>query len=782
MIVLLAVAHVIARAVSGDFLKETTDLLALGVGAASVLLGVLAFRTAERQDELADRNTPVILANLAQRVAEREKPRRSLLTTGGGAEPPVIDLAFRRTSPDPVAGDAARPPDGGTQHRIAEFWDVVPSRVLVISGEAGMGKTTLAHSLVQSLLNRHSGISSVPVVVSAASWNMEADGGFAGWLVRLLVRQYGLRRAEAEHVVAGGHVIPVVDGMDEIASADTPDGRQRLFRAVRGLNAYRRSRLGGAPLIVTCRSGHLRMLDQERITLAEAVQIAVQPVAMPQVRAYLAKADNDATLARWQPVLTAAEGRPEGPVARTLANPWRLHMIATVYTERHTRGGYYLERDQGLRGRLEYLSALAEEVAISSYLTRHYIDARIRAAPGGLGWAHDLDRVRRWLAELATWTVVGRDVLAFSGPVRSGPGWRYLGERVPGRHEWLVPYLGTDLVLRDLSQRAHMRVQHCAKLMAAVAYGLPLVLLVHVLYEPLLRRADWPGNVWPWLAIAVTAACIAAVSTFEEPQRGRLGLERRPLPTPAHRLLSWGATVAAGALGLAVGLLVALNQPGKLPDGTPVKPLSPVDAVLIVVLFVLLFGAFSLWGWVRFRTGDQMPWIPPSWMPGRRLFVSPDAAFAGRRPSKGPRYELRAELITGLVLGLLFPVLVASCWLVLVVDPGPPPTIPRDLVPPAWYWLTWWLAGFVACSGELTRYAAFVICADVPRRLPWRLAAFTHWIYKAGLMRVSGDAYQFRHRELQEWLYWHSLGDVSPLLTPPHRPGSRSPRQGSSSG
>ncbi|MEU0932452.1 NACHT domain-containing protein [Embleya sp. NPDC005971] len=33
-----------------------------------------------------------------------------------------------------------------------------------------------------------------------------------------------------------------------------------------------------------------------------------------------------------------------------------------------------------------------------------------------------------------------------------------------------------------------------------------------------------------------------------------------------------------------------------------------------------------------------------------------------------------------------------------------------------------------------------------------RLGAFLHWSYGAGLLRISGIAYQFRHRELQNWL------------------------------
>jgi hypothetical protein len=51
------------------------------------------------------------------------------------------------------------------------------------------------------------------------------------------------------------------------------------------------------------------------------------------------------------------------------------------------------------------------------------------------------------------------------------------------------------------------------------------------------------------------------------------------------------------------------------------------------------------------------------------------------------------------------------------------------------------------------RYAVFLVCSR--GRLPFRLARFLDWACTAGLMRYSGPAYQFRHRELQQWLAAH---------------------------
>jgi hypothetical protein len=63
----------------------------------------------------------------------------------------------------------------------------------------------------------------------------------------------------------------------------------------------------------------------------------------------------------------------------------------------------------------------------------------------------------------------------------------------------------------------------------------------------------------------------------------------------------------------------------------------------------------------------------------------------------------------------------------------------------------YWLAG----AGR--RYLVFLCC--VRGRLPRHLGAFLHWAYEAGLLRISGVAYQFRHRELQDWLTTHPLPD-----------------------
>lgn len=55
-------------------------------------------------------------------------------------------------------------------------------------------------------------------------------------------------------------------------------------------------------------------------------------------------------------------------------------------------------------------------------------------------------------------------------------------------------------------------------------------------------------------------------------------------------------------------------------------------------------------------------------------------------------------------------------------------------------------------SSAWTRHYVSVVINAARRRGPLRFGAFLDWAQEAGLLRVSGVAYQFRHRQLQDWL------------------------------
>jgi hypothetical protein len=56
------------------------------------------------------------------------------------------------------------------------------------------------------------------------------------------------------------------------------------------------------------------------------------------------------------------------------------------------------------------------------------------------------------------------------------------------------------------------------------------------------------------------------------------------------------------------------------------------------------------------------------------------------------------------------------------------------------------------------RYHLAVLLYAARRRGPLRFGMFLDWAHDAGLLRVSGPAYQFRHRQIQDWLTAGTVG------------------------
>ena len=64
---------------------------------------------------------------------------------------------------------------------------------------------------------------------------------------------------------------------------------------------------------------------------------------------------------------------------------------------------------------------------------------------------------------------------------------------------------------------------------------------------------------------------------------------------------------------------------------------------------------------------------------------------------------------------------------------------------PIWFGITLVASGW-------TRYHVTVMIIAVRQQGPLRFGVFLDWAQQAGLLRVSGVAYQLRHRQLQDWL------------------------------
>lgn len=148
---------------------------------------------------------------------------------------------------------------------------------LLILGEPGAGKSTLLRILAQQLMSEadEASVRTVPLVFDLASWAVHRPP-FAIWLVDQLHRRYGVERRAGAALVDGEHVIPLLDGLDEVAA-------ERQNACVSAINSFHADH-GLLPLVVCSRTSEYERLG-ERLALRGAV--LVQPLNQIEVERYL---------------------------------------------------------------------------------------------------------------------------------------------------------------------------------------------------------------------------------------------------------------------------------------------------------------------------------------------------------------------------------------------------------------------------------------------------------------------------------------------------------------
>ncbi|WDT88494.1 NACHT domain-containing protein [Streptomyces sp. SCSIO-PteL053] len=298
---------------------------------------------------------------------------RSRTGCGEGGAGPAPGL---RRSPDrpplPGAGHPRRehPRTGAVDHVRA----LHPRRV-VVTGESGAGKSVLAGQMILALLETRPAGAPVPVRIAATAW--EPGRPFDVWFAEQISRRYALSAAEARALVTGHHVMPVIDGVDEMSATHAAALLDQLSTDRRNMDQR--------PVILTCRTGPYERLREEH-PVTNAHHITVEPLDGSQSAAFLAGHPRVAPNARrWAPVLADLRAAPRGPLAQALDSPWRLTLAATAYA-----------RDP---------ADLVERAAsgdLHEHLLARYIPATVRlhfAEEDERGYAEE--DVARWLSELA---------------------------------------------------------------------------------------------------------------------------------------------------------------------------------------------------------------------------------------------------------------------------------------------------------------------------------------------------------------------------------------------
>jgi hypothetical protein len=585
----------------------------------------------------------------------------------------------------------------GDVSTVAEAYLELPRDQLCVLGRPGGGKTVLVVLLTLRLLERRLPGAPAPVLLTLSSWDPRRDD-LLSWLARRIGDEYRfLTRADdygldaPQSLVAQRLVVPILDGLDEIAQELRPDA----IAAIEHVMAQ------GFPVVLTCRGDEFEAAVSTGVAFLSATPtIELQDVHPDDAREFLVEGTVEGH-ARWEPVLRELKTDPDSPAAKALRTPLMLWLAREVYRNTALNPAALLDRD-----------AFANTQAIEWHLLDRFVTtAYAHDPPLQLPQRRFRRRIKEghkaevYLRALAINLYRNRRRAFETAPPaaidRSGRWIRIATLR--RRTTWTVPQ-ATDFDFRwwDL----YRAVPNASAGAVALWFGVPLAVGPAI---AVLATTDTltAARLFGLLGGGFFGILVATLYRPRKPGRIYLGrLSRQDLQARLRESLQL-ASLAFTALFLTLGVVLAASEPsfGVLWTAFAAGVIGGVG----IGLTGLLNGAVET---VEAQepegllTADRTVAAATAVLGGLTAFAVIMLFFSGFWPA----------VAAGLAAGVASAIGMSS-W--------------------GWFFLARLYFGSILWSG---------------RRLPWALMTFLEDAHLRGVLRQSGSVYQFRHRRLQERL------------------------------
>jgi hypothetical protein len=606
-------------------------------------------------------------------------------------------LLDRAAEPAPMllrAADFLQSYRGHAQPQQTESIDIfsvfwsLKSKRMLLLGDPGAGKTLLLLELIRQAAVVRKSDQNVPILIRVNIAEWRDDHAFRDYFAEKVAAQQFLPTKLIARMLDDGKIIPLLDGLDEFDLENSPP--------IRGCDAIGRlntiadgSYPVNAPLIVTCRKTYFQALENLQIENNEMVGLGGAGY-------FLLDPLGPSQILIYLRTNLADEARPRwesilNALRSQYPSPLKTRLVAALGSPWRLMLAFRAYADRGIPGDLldDRDVALVEARLLPQFLAV------------AMQWRgrHAKDRGRGYGLQQTWIRPVASDPSKVVAWLKQIALYLERGRDQGGGAGELVPYQIYQMVDGKFFYGAFIG----GIASAATAIGVLIAVVAINGHHPLAR---------------IAAICAAGIFLIGGALVAILGSP----DTPAGMSVIRQIRTPKGLLDMGIALFCAIAASAFTLGTNNTVGARVLGGCCCGFMAALLFG-FVLARRSRAR-GTEMA--------------------VAQTPADPLRGGLLDSSIVGLVVALIYGLIIitatnsgarsalifAGCTLVIFA-----PIMGMPLVSMAW-----------------SRYRLAVLILFLQRRLPWRIVTFLQWNYNAGLMRVSGLSYQFRHLRLQDWL------------------------------